>query len=169
VRSPPGSGPSRGPAGVGNLIAATANWADGQCADTEGGQSFDPFRPLARVSIPLFKPSEQGSSIVFFGLQDGGSCSRTERCDSQGPGRVVRSNPRPLFVRRKIAPPACGHACTSDTVGRAAERDFGQTMPTYFGATVKYTSEISRCASSASRRSTDVTTETNPSAVHSIR
>lgn len=32
-------------------------------ARTPGGQSFDPFRPLVRVSIPLFKPSEQGSKI----------------------------------------------------------------------------------------------------------
>lgn len=32
-----------------------------------GGQSFDPFRPLVRVSIPLFKPSEQGSKILFWG------------------------------------------------------------------------------------------------------
>src|SRR6266545_1276400 len=39
-----------------------------------GGQSFDPFRPLVRVSIPLFKPSEQGSKILFFGVEDRGSC-----------------------------------------------------------------------------------------------
>jgi hypothetical protein len=32
-----------------------------------GGQSFDPFRPLARVSIPLFKPSEQGRASSFWG------------------------------------------------------------------------------------------------------
>jgi hypothetical protein len=44
-----------GPRGVGNLIAATANWADSHCADAEG-QSFDPFRPGGICSASVVEP-----------------------------------------------------------------------------------------------------------------
>jgi hypothetical protein len=38
-----------------------------------------------RASIPLFKRSEQGSKILFFGVEDGGSCSYLPFVGTKGP------------------------------------------------------------------------------------
>src|SRR5215211_6291638 len=53
VQSPPGSGPSRGPAGVGNPLPRRRTGQTVSARTPRGGQSFNPFRPLVRVSIPL--------------------------------------------------------------------------------------------------------------------
>jgi hypothetical protein len=101
-RSPPGSGPSRLGSGISSPRRRTGQTLSARTA--EGGQSFDPFRPLVRVSIPLFKPSEQESKILFFGVEDRGSCIPVRASLSI---RSERSGPQTGWEARVGAPGGC--------------------------------------------------------------